>query len=274
MSTVAPKAVKRNQSVEKVLRIIERMAEIRGPMRLQDIAHFAELPVSTALRFVNTLMHMGYVTQNPETQRYALTFKLCRIAEQIRAGHGIRDIVRPVLEGLTATVGESSCLAVEEAGEVVYIDVIEGPESMLQTLQRIGKRAPLHSTGVGKSLLLNYSQKALEELEKTSGLRPLTTNTLVTLPGLRDELQRVRERGVAIDNEECEEGVRCVAAPVRDYTGNVVCSISLSGPVSRMDDEKLKVVSGLVRTAAEQLSERLGHEQLGSAPEREAAAKT
>lgn len=242
------------------MRIIERMAETRGPMRLQDVSHFAELPASTTLRFLNTLMQMGYVTQNDENQRYSLTFKLCGIAEQIRTSYGIRDIIHPALEELTQEIGESSCLAVEESQEVVYVDVVEGPGSMLQTLQRIGKRAPLHSTGVGKSLLLNYSAAELAELAETTGLPALTANTVRSLDTLKDELSHVAEKGFAIDDEECEEGVRCVAAPIRDYTGKVVCSISVSGPVSRMNGDRVDAVARRLTETAASLSARLGHD--------------
>ncbi len=260
VSTLAPKAVKRNQSVEKVMRIIERMAETRGPMRLQDVSHFAELPASTTLRFLNTLMQMGYITQNTENQRYSLTFKLCGIAEQIRTSYGIRDIIHPALEELTREIGESSCLAVEESREVVYVDVVEGPGSMLRTLQRIGKRAPLHSTGVGKSLLLNYSPAELSELAAETGLPALTANTIRSLDDLTAELSRIMAKGFALDDEECEEGVRCVAAPIRDYTGKVVCSVSISGPVSRMNGERVDAVSQRLTETAAVLSARLGYE--------------
>ena len=251
------KAVKQNQSVGKVFRIIECMAGRRGAVRLQDIAADAGVPASTALRFVTTLMEHGYAVQDGETLKYSLTFKLCRVAEQIRAGHQLIDIVHSELEGLTRRCGESSCLAVGEGSEVVYIDVVEGADSTLRTLQRIGKRAPLHSTGVGKSLLLNCSRQQLEEMAARSGLPRLTPHTITSIDALADELDLIRRRGFAMDNEECEEGVRCVAAPVRDYTGSVVCSISVSGPVHRMDSKRIEEISAAVREAAGRLSGRL-----------------
>ena len=252
------KAVKLNQSVERVLRILEVMAEGGGAARLQDIAGAVGLPASTALRFISTLMVEGYAEQDPETLRYSLTFRLCRIAEQIRRGHQLRDIVHPELERLARACGESACLAVEEAGEVVYVDVAEGPESILKTLQRIGKKAPLHSTGVGKTLLLDRTDEELKALGGSAGLVPLTPHTIVSRDRLLEELRQVRREGFAIDDEECELGVRCVAAPVRDHTGRVVCSISVSGPVNRMTDSALKAAGKAVRASAQTLSRRLG----------------
>jgi DNA-binding IclR family transcriptional regulator len=260
MNNSQSKAVKQNHSVERVLRVMEFMAAQRGAVRLQDIAVAAELPASTALRFVNTLMEQGYAVQDRESLRYSLTFKLCRLAEQVRSGHQLRDIVRGELESLVKTCRESACLAVEDAREVVYIDVVEGPDSMLRTLQRIGKKAPLHSTGVGKTLLLNYDDEALRQLGDEVGFAPLTAHTITDLEGLRRAIDLVRHEGIAIDDEECELGVRCVAAPVRDYSGRVVCSISVSGPVSRMQAGALDEVAQAVKAAAEALSIRLGFE--------------
>jgi DNA-binding IclR family transcriptional regulator len=258
------KAVKTNQSLTKALHIIELMAETRGPMRLQDIAHFTTLPTSTALRFLNTLMQQGYVTQDRETQRYSLSFKLCQIAEQIRIGHQLTDIVHPYLEELTRLVGESSCMAVEESREVVYVDVVEGPMSLLQTLQRIGKRAPLYSTGVGKSLLLNYRREEIEALIEEKGITPLTSRTVKDLSELLEEVEQVKLKGFGLDNEECEEGVRCIAAPVRDYTGRVACSISVSGPTKRMTMKRVQEISETVMRIAGQASTRLGYIEAAS----------
>jgi len=252
------KAAKQNQSVGRVLRVMEFMAAQRGAVRLQDIAAAAELPASTTLRFVNTLMEQGYAVQDRESLRYSLSFKLCRLAEQVRAGHQLRDIVRGELESLVKTCRESACLAVEDTREVVYIDVVEGPDSMLRTLQRIGKKAPLHSTGVGKALLLNYDDEALRRLRDEVGFEPLTAHTITDLERLRRAIDLVRHEGISVDDEECELGVRCVAAPVRDYTGRVVCSISVSGPVSRMQDDTLIKIGKKVKVAAEDLSSRLG----------------
>lgn len=263
MNNGQSKAVKQNHSVERVLRVMEFMAAQRGALRLQDIAAAAELPASTALRFVNTLMEQGYAVQDRASLRYSLTFKLCRLAEQVRSGHQLRDIVRGELESLVRTCRESACLAVEDAREVVYIDVVEGPDSMLRTLQRIGKKAPLHSTGVGKSLLLNYDDEALRQLKDEIGFTPLTAHTITTLEDLRHAINLVRQEGIAMDDEECELGVRCVAAPVRDYTGRVVCSISVSGPASRMQAGTLARTGQAVKAAARALSVRLGFEAPG-----------
>ncbi len=252
------KSAKRNQSVEKMLTIVETMAGARGPMRLQDIAAAAELPASTALRFLVTLMGRGYVTQDRETLRYCLTLRLCHLADLVKGQVSIREAARPHLVSLAARCGESTCLAIEQDRTVVYVDVVEGPDSMLRTLQRIGRRAPLHSTGVGKVLLADWTPEAVGRLVAEAGLEALTPRTLTRLDGLLAELDRVRRTGFAVDNEECEQGVRCVAAPVRDFTERVVASVSVTGPSTRMSEAKIEAIRPVLAEAALEISRRLG----------------
>ena len=231
-------------------------------MRLQDISKEIRVPSSTVLRFLNTLMKHDYVSQEPQTSRYFLTLKLCEIGQLISAQMSIRDIVRPYLVALSEKCQESACLAVEQDNLVVYIDVVEGPDSMLKTLQRIGKRAPLHSTGVGKTLLLDFSEERLNQLIRDQGLKAITKNTLTTKQKLLCELARVREQGYAVDNEECEYGVKCVAAPLKDYSGKIAASISVSGPLSRLPDEKIDFIKERVLETSRKISKHLGFESL------------
>ena len=252
--------LKKNQSVEKVLAIVETMARARGAMRLQDLATAVGLPASTVLRFLATLADADYVMQDADTLRYALTFKFCHIADLISSQLNIRDTVHPYLETLADRCGESSSLAVEQDGMVVYVDVVDGPDSMLQTLQRIGKRAPLHSTGVGKTLLLDRDPHGISRLIAERGLERLTPKTITTREALDAELERCRRRGYALDDEECEQGVRCVAAPLRDYKGRIVGSISVSGPVARLSRQKMALVTRAVLENAVELSRKLGYE--------------
>jgi DNA-binding IclR family transcriptional regulator len=258
-------SVKRNQSVEKVISIIETMARARGPMRLQQVATDVSLPPSTVLRFLGTLMDADYVTQDSDTLRYSLTLKFCRLADLVRAQITIRDVVHPHLVEMADACGESTCLAIEEDKMVVYIDVVDGPDSMLQTLQRIGKRAPMHSTGVGKALLADFTRAQLDSLIAEHGLERLTDHTITRSERLEEELAIVRRQGYALDNEECESGVRCVAASVRDFSGKAVACISVSGPVTRMDSEKVSRCAEVIGSTADIISRRLGYE-LSPAP--------
>ena len=251
---------KNNQSVAKALQIIEIMAAGNGPMRLQDISSKLHLPASTVLRFLGTLTQFSYVTQDPETLQYSLTMKFCRLGHLVSSQIRLRDIVRPFLIRLTEDYQESASLAVEEEQNVLYIDCVDGPDHMLRTLQRIGRVAPLHNTGVGKTLLLDFSEEQLSDLIKNRGLEATTKNTITDKATLLRELRKVQRQGFAVDNEECEVGVRCVAAPIRDYTGKIIAALSMSGPISRMSPTKMnQIKEGITRTAAE-ITAALGYE--------------
>jgi len=249
----------KNQSIEKTFSIIEVMAQSQDAMRLQDIARSVRYPASTTLRMLNTLMSLGYVRQNPDSLRYSLSLKFSTIGDRVKSQYSIRDIVHPYLAELAQRCGESACMAIEEDMTVVYIDVVSGPDNMLKTLQRIGKSAPMHSTGVGKLMLLNYTDDQLAQLAASKGLVRLTGNTITTLAGLSAELTKVKQQDYAMDDEECEIGARCIAAPIRDYSGRVVAGISISGPVTRLTPEQAQVSKEIVKEIASRASQELGH---------------
>ncbi|MDR1315586.1 MAG: IclR family transcriptional regulator [Spirochaetales bacterium] len=253
------KAVKKNLSIGKALQIIETMAGHNGSMRLQEVANSVSQPPSTTLRFLNTLMDYGYADQDPTNLHYFLTMKFCHIGNLISRQIKMREVVRPFLEALSRKFGESTCLAISQENYVVYIDVVDGPDHILQTLQRIGKIAPLHSTGVGKCLLLDYTEGEISKLA-AKGLTVLTKNTIKSESELITELSKVRKQGYGEDNEECEIGVRCVATPIRDYSGKVIAAISTSGPTHRMSAEKLKLIRAELPATAAGISKRMGYE--------------
>ena len=248
-----------NQSLEKALQIIEVMASNKGPMRLQDISINLGFPQALSLRFLNTLMLYNYVNQDPETLRYSLSFKFSHIGNLVSEQLSIRDIVRPYLLELSEKCQESACLAIDGDMMVVYVDVVDGPDNMLKAMQRIGKRAPFHSTGVGKILLLNYNDSELDSIIKETGLSKLTKHTITTKEALISELAKVKEQGFALDDEECEIGARCIAAPIRDYTGKNIAAISVSGPTSRMTMSKINHISKIIKDYSTEISNKLGY---------------
>jgi IclR family KDG regulon transcriptional repressor len=249
----------KNQSVEKVFQIIEIMAKDNGPMRLQDISLKVKMPASTVMRLLNTLMLDKYVNQNSETLRYSLSLKFCQISDSIHSQFSIRDVVRPYLLELSEKCQESACLAIEEDMMLVYIDVAEGPDKMLRTMQRIGKSAPLHSTGIGKLLLLNYDDEKLKVLSEKKGLTQLTKNTITSIKPLKEELKNIASLGYAFDKEECEVGAKCIAAPIRDYTGKVIAGISVSGPISRITPKKIQFIVNILTDISVKISKKLGY---------------
>ncbi len=250
---------KGNQSLAKALQIIEVMAEHKAPMRLLDIANAVEMSPSTVLRFLKTLKSKNYAGQDPVTLNYYPTMKFLVIGNLISSQMKIRDIVRPYLVEISRQCGESSSLAILQDLEVIYIDYVEGPDLILKTLQRIGKIAPVHSTGVGKCLMLNFDENKIDELISKKGLTALTDKTITTKNDLVKELDFVRQQNYALDNEECEQQVKCVAVPIRDYTQKVVASISVSAPLGRLAENKMQYILSLLRETSDAISKILGY---------------
>jgi len=226
-------------------------------MRLQDIALRTGLPTATALRMINTMQTLGYVHQNADTLRYSLTLKFAHIGNCVSGQVSVRDIARPLLLQLSKTCGESVCLTQERDMEVLYLDIVDGPDNMLKITQYIGKRAPMHCTGAGKLFLLSYSDEKLRDMIEQKGMKQLTVNTITDYDSLQKELVRVRNCGYALDDEECELGARCISAGVRDYTGRIVYGLSVSGPISRMSMERIREIAPVVTDAAREISKLL-----------------
>ena len=247
-----------NQSSDKLLSLIELLAEQPEPIRLQDIARLSGLNASTALRFISALSRRGYLAQDIDTGRYHLTFKLCGLAQSISSHLNVRVVALPFLRSVAHAFNESCNLAVESDMSVLYVEVVNSPQRTLMSTQRIGTAAPMHCTGVGKLLLSEYSPEKIDRLITVKLLEKLTEHTITSTAALFEELDRVREAGCAYDNEECEDGARCIAAPVRDYTGKIVAGISVSGPTVRMTDEHIAEHLPRLLEAARQISLRLG----------------
>lgn len=252
------KATGANLSVIKAFNLIEVMAYQPGPMRLQDIARSVGAPSSSVLRLLSSLMSMGYVNQSKDS-RYSLSLKFSLIGRLVSAQTDLHGIIHPHLIELEQLCQESACMAIEQDMRVLYADVIHGPDNLLKTTQYIGKTAPMHCTGVGKLLMTNYSAANIDRYIEVRGLQPFTEHTIKTKEALLDELDRIRSQGFALDDEECELGARCIAAPIYDYTKQVVACISVSGPVSRMSHERLRNIQPIILRFSRQLSETLSY---------------
>ena len=260
MAELEERLSKTNQSVEKAFSIIELLSKNKDPMRIQDISRELNINASTLVRFLTTLMKCGYVAQDQMTSRYFLTYKVCSIAYRVSSQPRLPETTHPFLKRLSESCNESVCLAVEQDMLAVYIDVVEGSDQMLRTTQRIGNVAPMHCTGVGKVLLMGYDEERLDRLIEERGLQHFTPNTLTSKESLMRELEEIRRRGYAYDNEECEIGSRCIAAPVRDYTGNIIAALSITGPIFRMGDEVLSQMLPVLLGMAKTLSEKFGYD--------------
>jgi DNA-binding IclR family transcriptional regulator len=252
--------IKKNQSLRKALQILEAMTRIKTPARLQDIAKNLSMPQSTLLRFLNTFIDFGYIGQDPDTSCYYLTLKLAELGSRTKSNFPFQNSLIKYIKEASEAFNESSSLCIEQDMQMLYIAIEEGPGRILHTLHRIGHIAPMHATGVGKLHLLNYSDEQLAALEKKRGLQKFTEHTITTLAALKKELALIRKNGYAIDDEECEKGVRCIATPVWNFQGEVVAGISVSAPVTRVDKQKQDKIISFLKNISARASKEMGWE--------------
>ena len=259
MGKGAAAASNSNQTAEKLLVVLEALADQSQPMKLSELAHLIDMNASTLYRFLTALQNRGYVTQHESSGKYALNLKLCCLAENVKKQFSISRLLHYAVVSVAELFQESAHLAEEENHMIVYLDNVTDNSQMLTIRQHIGRTAPLHCTGIGKLLLLEYSNSELDSLISDRGLIGYTRNTLTTKEALCRELAQVRRQGYALDNEECELGVRCVAVPVRDYTRKVVAGLSVSGPITRVTDEVIEEKLPRLKLIAAKASEDLGY---------------
>ena len=246
------------QSVERTLDILESLVEFGSEVGLVEISQAVNLPLATVHRLLGTLIQRGYVKQNQHNRKYALGFRALQMGHDMRQRFSLRLEARPFLQRLVQSAGESANLAVLDDGDVVYIDQAQSSR-ILRMFTQVGNRLPAHSTGSGKALLAYLPSDAVDGILRRSGMAGRTSRTITDIHRFHDELAKTRERGYALDDEEQEEGVRCLAVPVRDGSSQVVASLSISGPVTRLSDDHVRDVIPELIDCGAKLSTRLGY---------------
>jgi DNA-binding IclR family transcriptional regulator len=244
------------ESADRVLRVLESFAPSERDVSLGEIAERVGLPKSSVHRLLATLMAHGFVERDPATRRYRLGIRLFELGSAAIHERGLHTAAHPALEQLSLATGETCHLAVLSGTEAVYVYKMDGPASIIMS-SRVGGRCPCHATSIGKVLAAWAGEDLLAELRRT-GLRRYTAATIGGFKAFEEELERVRELGYALDLEEFEEGLRCIAAPVRDHSGRVVAALGIAGPRRRFEDEQLDRLTAVVVHSAEQLSRSLG----------------
>jgi DNA-binding IclR family transcriptional regulator len=250
----------RIQSVARALTILDILAEARGELALNEIAGRLKLPKSTAHGLISTLKDFGYIEQSGFTGKYRLGLRLFEVGNIVAQGWEVREVAAPYIQKLLEEMGETIHLVILDKYEVLYIDKRETSES-LRIASQVGMRLPAHCTGVGKLLMAHLPAEERIELIKRKGLPRFTRNTLTDPEALERELDKIRGRGYAIDNEEIMESLRCVAAPIRNQTGKVISAISLSGPVSRLKGQRFEKAIQRVTETAEEISAGIGYRE-------------
>ena len=248
----------RIQVLDRAVTILELLWRAGAGLSLQELSVQSGVNPNTVRRIVKALAYHRLVEEEEGTGRYRLGMKLFELGSSVVARLDVRARARPYLERLVLETGETAHLCILDRGEVLYLDKHE-PMRTMRIPSEVGRRNPAYCTAVGKALLAYVPEEELEELVRQRGLRAYTRRTITTLAELKQELARVREQGYAVDNEEFEEGLKCIGAPVRDYSGRVVASVSIAGPAFRLTEERIPVLAQSVMEVARELSEELGY---------------
>ncbi|WP_342596001.1 IclR family transcriptional regulator [Salinicola lusitanus] len=246
-----------SQSLVRGLNILEMLAATPDGLALSDVAEDVGLAPSTTHRLLQALFQQGFITQDVESGLWKIDVKTFRIGNSFLEARDFVATARPFLRQLTATSGETANLGIRDDGMVVYLAQSESKQ-MMRMITRLGSRAPLHASGVGKALLAWMPPQEFEQIVAGRTLEGETPNTLTNVETLRDQLVEIRRQGYAVDREEHAIGLNCVAATLHDESGLPLAAISVSGPVARIDDSRLPELAALVAETAREITVKIG----------------
>ena len=248
----------RVQVLDRALAALEILANREGECSLVDLCKEMKLHKSTVHRLAMVLEQHGLVDKNLDTGRYRLGLRLFEFGSKALAALDLRGRARPYLDRLQREFGETVFFCILDDGQVFYVEKVES-QSSVRTACTVGSRAPAYCTAVGKAMLAELPDAEVNGIVRRWGLEPVTKNTITSAAKLKAELKAVRSRGYAIDDEEKEEGLRCVSAAVRGHLGKLFAAMSVSGPAFRMTKERIPKIGEGVMQAANELSAGLGY---------------
>lgn len=245
------------QSIDRALRILNVLAISRGALPLTDIAKQVQIPASTTHRLLATLQQHNYIRFDEIQRKYTLGLAVLSLGEAARSQIDITKEAASILETLADQVNETATLTVLQRNEAVYALMAQSRRSV-STVTPLGSRVPLHCTAAGKTILAYLPEARRNELLNLTH-KAYTRYTITNSFQLLDELAQIRAVGVGFDRQEYELGMCCIAAPVFNHRGQVIATIGISGPSSRINPERDKELSLSVQAAAIELSSRLGY---------------
>ncbi len=242
------------QVIDRMMHLIDTLVRHPSPANLKQLALETGLHPSTAHRILAVMVENRLVDRI-EPGTYRLGIRLLELGNLVRMRLNVRQEALPHMQRLHDDIRETVNLSVRQGDEVVYVERVSGSGLMMRVVQAVGTRAPLHATSVGKVFLADDGPDAANAYAQRAGLTRLTDHTLTDPAVLGAELEQVRALGYAIDREEAEKGVSCIAAGIRDDEGNLVAGLSVSAPSDRLDE----AWCALVRDTAKQVSHAMGH---------------
>lgn len=246
------------QSIDRVLDILEVLSTSPQGMSLSDLATATSLHSSTAHRLLSALSNRGYVRKDKESGKYRLTLRLYEISRRVSTVLNLFSASKPLLEKLSNDAQEIVHLVERDGNEVVYLHKFEPFLRPINITSSVGLHNPMYCTGVGKSILAQLEEKEIRSIWDQSTIISFTPKTITTFEALWNDLTQTRERGFAIDDEEHDLGVRCMAMPVYNWEGVPVGAISISGPTARLTSKTMDELFPLLSATALEISQLMG----------------
>lgn len=245
------------QTLERSLDILEVLAHSEESLGVTEIGNRISLHKSTVHRILQTLCYRGYVEKEKDNERYKLGIKIVELGIRFFNDLEIRKIAGPILEDLAKSLDEVVHLVLPDDGEVVYIDKRESSH-VVSMRSKVGRRAPMHCTAVGKALLSTMSEEEVKHILESKGMPRFTPNTITEPDVLTKELEVIRQTKISIEREENEIGIICLGTPIFDYSGRAIGAISVSGPAARMVEKGIERIGEEMKRSGEILSAKMG----------------
>jgi DNA-binding IclR family transcriptional regulator len=248
------------QVLDRAINILEFIGrQSSGEAGLPELSAAMKLHKTTTHRIAHVLESRGLLRRGIDSNRYRLGLHLYDLGCQALDHVNLRDEARPLMTRAAAEVGETVHLALLDRAEVLYIERVEAQRSLTMG-SKLGARNPVYCTALGKAILAFTSQAEMDPIFAGSRMEARTRNTITNMPALKRELARVKARGYAIDDEEIEVGIRCIAAPILNTSNHAVAAVSVSGPSSRITPGRYQAVGETLLKTAQELAIRLGHQ--------------
>lgn len=246
------------QSAERIFQVMEMLAE-HGEMGLMELSAALHLHKSTVHRLLMSLIYMGYARQDESTQKYMLSYKIVSMAGKVLERTDILQVAKPYMERLSDLSSEAVHLVQREGNNILYIYKIEAKVGTIRMFSHVGMVYPMYCSGVGKAIMATLPEKEVQKIWNESVIEQKTSKTITDYTRMQEVLAEVRRNGYALDEEENEKGVRCIAACLYGHQKDVKYAFSISGPTSRMTKERVKELSVDVLKVREELSRELGY---------------
>jgi IclR family transcriptional regulator, KDG regulon repressor len=252
------------QSIDRALRILDLFDEYETELKITEISERMQLHKSTVHSLLKTLQSRNYIEQNAENGKYRLGMKLFERGNLVIRSLDIRTISKKYLIDLSVKTGNTVHLVILDGKEGIYIDKVEGSSATV-LYSRIGRRIPVHCSAVGKALVAHKNGVELNEILDGYLYKQHTPNTLTNESAFIAELEKVRSTGYAMDREENEPGITCLAVPIWDHSGSVVAAMSMSQHSASVNDDKMDHTVQMLKEAANKISIELGYEMRSAA---------